>query len=120
MPGPTVLLREHGGRQLGIRQAGGGGHVGQVAGRLGQRPAVPLHENAAGDRDGHRVLAVRPDPGELAPLALDDRGQPRRAAASRRAASRRAVCHWAACRWTARHWAICHWAGCHRHRLRYG
>jgi hypothetical protein len=73
-----VLLRQDGRGHLGFRQARGGGHVGQLAGGLGQRPAVPLHEHAPGDRYQHRGIGVGGSLSELAPLAFDHRRQQRR------------------------------------------
>ena len=89
--GGRRFLREYGGGHLGLRQPRGGGHVRELAGGLGQRQAVPLHEHAPGGGDDHGRLAVGPGPGKLAPLPLNDRGQPRHVLAV-----------------------------CHKHRLRYG
>jgi len=38
---------------------------------------MPFHEHSPGRRDDHGRLAACLDPGELAPLPLNDRGQPR-------------------------------------------
>jgi len=52
-------------------------HVRELADRRHRRQALPLHQHAPGHRGDLRRLGLGPRRDQLAPLALDDRGEPR-------------------------------------------